>query len=266
MAAYLKRWVDLQPESTNPYERYLATLLKVDQIDDANAAIAKWLEEGRRPGKLPPDAASRLQAAINRALGRGYDLYTNRLDERWLDPLADTVRFFYRSETGAQYADMIMNDGNFQRSDQCRQLRGEFLPILQEELTTLKQPVLDRLVNWVHAGEPAVEAEVWRQMATRLVTRWETTADVEAKHQLGQTVARIYSWLPADELLAFYRRELNDGPEKYRTTYAQQLFSLLLTQPWTEAHEDEAFGLLEKISSAKTPAMQLADEVRASTN
>jgi predicted Zn-dependent protease len=263
MTAYLERWVALNPETGSAYERYLAALLKTDRLDDMNALIAKWLEEGRQAGKLPPAAALRFQAAIHRALGRGHDIQTNRLDERWLDPLALAVRAVFRNERSVAYADQIMGDGHFQASDPCRQLRREFLAILQEELASLKQPQLHRLVNWVLPNDPAIEAGVWRQIAARLAERWAATADADEKHQLGATIVQINTRLNVDEQLAFLRRQLSEGPEKYRAQYAAQLFNSVLAQAWTAEFEDEAFGLLDRMSDAKTQAAKLADELRA---
>jgi tetratricopeptide (TPR) repeat protein len=66
-----------------------------------------------------------------------------------------------------------------------------------------------------------------------------------------------------EELLAFLRRQLREGPEAYRASYAGQLFQTLLGQPWSEAAEDECFGLLERLTDATDPAVRLRVQVAA---
>ena len=45
---------------------------------------------------------------VSQALGRGHRMHTNRIDERWLDPLADAVWFFARHETQSNIASQII--------------------------------------------------------------------------------------------------------------------------------------------------------------
>ena len=63
-----------------------------------------------------------------------------------------------------------------------------------------------------------------------------------------------------DERLAFLRRQLKEGPEKYRQTHVQQLLDALGEAPWTAERENEAFALLGRIdgSNADTPPTPLA--------
>ena len=45
--------------------------------------------------------------------------------------------------------------------------------------------------------------------------------------------------------------------------HARQLFDALLGQPWKQAYEDEAFGLLAQIPAAEQASQRLAIEVAA---
>jgi len=269
MADYLARWVERRPEPLTAYQEYLSALMRTNQIDKANALMAAWLKEGRQAGKLPPGVAQRLQAAAFQALGQGYGMHTNRIDQQWLDPLAETAWFFWRQETQSNLATQIMGHGQFQQSDQCRQLRQRFVGTLAAEIGSLKPAEIDRLVNWIWPNDPAVEADVWRRIATGLQTRWSAESDPEIKHQLAQPLVRILSGrLSAEEHLAFLRKQLQEGPKKYHAFYATQLFNALLGQPWSAEHEDEAFGLLEKLSDAgpeagTPPAQRLLAQVQA---
>jgi len=269
MADYLARWVERKPETSAAYQQYLSALMRTNQIDKANGLMAAWLNEGRQAGKLPPDVAQRLQAAVSQALGQGYGMHTNRIDQQWLDPLAETVWFFWRHQTQSNLAAQIMGHGQFQQSDQCRQLRQRFVGVLTAEIGGLKAAEIDRLVNWIWPNDPAVEADVWRRIVTGLQTRWSAQSDPEIKHQLAQPLVRILSGrLAAEEHLGFLRKQLQEGPKKYRGFYAAQLFSALLGQPWSAEYENEAFGLLEQLSEADPqadtpPAQRLLAQVQA---
>lgn len=262
-ADYLARWVERNPETTAAYERYLGTLLRLDRLDEMHALVTKWLQEGRQQGKISPAALSRLNAAISQALGEGYAVRTNRLDERWLDPLADTVRFFARHASQAGIAERIMGNDKFRDSDQCRQLRREYLAVLTAEIATLKADEINRLMNWVMANDPAVENSTWKPIADTLEERWARETDSEERHQLSQSLVRILSGRFPEEHLAFLRRQLAEGPEKYRSSFANQLFNALLAQPWSLEIESESLALVEKLPDSAESCGGLGTKVRA---
>ena len=264
MTEYLARWVERNPKALTAYQRYLPALMRTDRIDKANSLIAAWLKEGRKAEKLPADVSYRLRAAVSQALGQGYGMRTNRIDQQWLDPLADAVRFFARHETGSSIANQIMNHSQFRQSDQCRRLRKRFAGVLEAEIATLKPVEIERFVNWIWPNDPAVEAGVWRRIATGLHRRWSAESDPQLKHQLAGPLVKILSGrLTAKEHLAFLRQQLEEGPEKQRAHYANLLFNALLAQPWSAEYEDEALGLIEQLSDAKEPAQRLLAQVQA---
>ena len=103
-----------------------------------------------------------------------------------------------------------------------------------------------------------------QRIAAGLQKRWSAETKPGLKDQLGGTLAQILSSRGTiDEYLAFLRRQLQEGPAEYRARYAATLLDALLGQPWSEKHEDEAFGLLEKLSDADEPAERLVAAVAA---
>jgi predicted Zn-dependent protease len=155
-----------------------------------------------------------------------------------------------------------MNNDHFRDSDQCRKLRREFLAVLTAEIATLKPAEISRFMGWVMANDPAVENVTWQPIATRLQERWSSETDPELKHQLAQPLLQILSSRFIDEYLAFLRRQLVKGPEKYRSTYANQLFSALLSRPWSADIENEALALVEKLPASAEPAQRLVTKVQ----
>jgi predicted Zn-dependent protease len=264
MVGYLADWIKLNPEWQTAYAQYLSALVKTDRADEANRLIRKWLEEGRQAGPLPQPVASRLNAALNQALGQGHNLYTNRLEEQWLEPLRETVKFFAVHPSNSHATGNIMGNWRFQQTDACRAARTKMLQILRDDLDTLPANTVQSLVNRILPNDPAIEVQQWRQLANRLTKRWANESDPDVKHQLAAPAVQIMSrFLTADEHIAFLRRQLEDAPAKYRGMYANQLFDALLNQPWSSEYEDELFALLPQQSSALGGGESLRDHVVA---
>jgi len=264
LAEYLAGWVDQNPENESAYSQYLSALVRTGQEKKANRLVAKWIKEGQRPAPIEPAVASRLSAAVSLALGQGYNLHTNRIEERWFDPLAQTALFFATHESHSHIADRIMGQWRFRQSDACREVRRKIVKVLNDQINTLPAGRIQSLVGWAMANDPAVEAQVWRRLAKVLEQRWAAEDDHSIKGQLAAPLIRILSSrLTAEEHLAFLRRQLDEGPEPNRAAYAEQLFAALLAQPWSAEYEDEAFSLLVRLSTSEEPAERLRMQVAA---
>jgi tetratricopeptide (TPR) repeat protein len=124
LVEYLAETLASNPTDETLYRHYLSALFQTDRIDEVNRVIAQWMAEGRTQEKLPNDVVARINAATSQALGEGYHFQTNRLDERWLDPLSEIVRFFAAHKTHARLAERVMNHHRFQQTDHCRAIRG----------------------------------------------------------------------------------------------------------------------------------------------
>ena len=252
LVAYLARWMATNPPNQTAYAQYLSALVHADNEKKANRLIAKWIKRGRQPAPIESAVSSRLGAAVSQALGQGHNLYTNRIDERWLTPLAETALFFAAHESHTHVADQIMNHWQFQKSDACRDVRRKIAVILTQQVHTLPAKRLPSLVNWIMPNDPALEARAWRTIAKGIERRWSDEQKTAQKDHLAAVLIQILSSrLTAEEHLAFLRRQLQEGPEEHRATYARQLFDALLSQPWTADCENEAFSLLPRLSDAQ---------------
>ncbi len=262
LSDYLAKVIETNPTSESLYRRYLEALLQADRVDEANRTIESWLAEGRTRERLSDQVLNQIRAATSRALGEGYHIYTNRLDERWLDPLSEVVRFFADHPLHAELAERIMNHHRFQQTDHCRTLRREALKRLQAELAAIKPDLAARLVGWVAANDPAVEEGVWRQIAKDLQARWEAEGDADLRHLWSQTLVTVLSSkIGAKETVDFLRLRWNKADKRHRAGYASELFDRLLDQPWSDQYEDEAFSLLAVRSDADDTVARLLVEV-----
>jgi len=268
-ADYLKTWIATNPKADGPYQRYLGTLLRADRFDECNALVAQWLREIRAAGepgaRLTPDARSRLRAAVIQALGHNYRFYySDRLDRQWLDPLTELVLHCVRRNVYLDVAGEVMNNGHYHQTDACRRVHREVTKLLRGGLDKLSHEQLQAFVNWIMPDEPAVEKEVWQKIIAALRQRWAREADAEIRHQLGATLVQVLlNRATPEEAIEFLRKEWLEGPEPYRVAYARDLFARLLDAPWSEGHENEALGLLEKLTEEENPARRLAVAVSA---
>jgi predicted Zn-dependent protease len=273
---YLAAWIKENPPAQDAYAQYLSALVWANRVKDADQTVAAWLNAGKSlPTTLRMVPASagfaaegspeerRLRAAVQQALGQGYNLRTNRIDEKWHRPLADIALALARHPTLGALADEIMDARQFHESDECRRVRKIALRTLRDEIEKLTPEQIQRLVNWISAGDPAVELPEWKKIAAGLRRRWEAEPKREVRRQLGATLVGVLGHVGPQEQVAFLRRELAEAPPDQRPGYARQLFDMLLGQPWSKEGEDELFGLVDRLCDARPPAGRLAAEIAA---
>ena len=262
LVTYLAAWIEQNPSGRSAYEQYLSALIKSDQSDKAEALALRWLTDAQRPGELVPPAEARMNAALQFLLGSAYQLNTNRIEERWLTPLAQAALFFARHETHAAAADQILSHQQFARTAEARTLRKTLAKLLTNKIDQMPAEQVRRLVDWVQSAD--AEPAAWDKINAKLRQRWTSEAKDDVKHVLGQALVRVLSGHGGpNEPLAFLRLQLQTGPEKHRAEYANQLFNRLLEQPWSAQFEAEAFSLLDKLSTAEEPGARLFTAVAA---
>jgi tetratricopeptide (TPR) repeat protein len=263
MADFLARWLPRNPQGTKLYEQYLSSLFWADRTDALDALI-QWLKEGRRPGPLPPEVDARLGAAVELALGHVFYLNTNHVEPRWLAALGETAIYSARQDSPSSAGDRIMYDLEFRNTVEYHRVCKVVAQMLRDEMERLSPERFLRLVGWISSDESAVEPQLWQKIAGRLRRCWETEPKPEIKHQLGQSLSTILSdHVSKSEWLAFLRAQLADAPDDYRPIYALQLFGALLSQPWSDAYEREAFSLVRQLTDAEDPIARLTAEIAA---
>ena len=262
LAAYLAKWVEQNPPTRSAYEQYLSALIKSDQIEKGHDLALRWLKDAQVAGELTSPAEARLYAAIYLMTGNGYQLWTNRVEEKWLAPLSEATVFFARHEPHHYYADQILSSNGFRRSEEAPRVRAKLAAFLMSDVAKLSEVQIRRLAGWVHSDD--IDAAGWTKLADTVRERWLKEAKDETKDEFARAILVILGHREApEETLSFLRLQYEKGPEKYRTSYANQLFNNLLTQPWTDKLEAEAFALLGKLSEAEEPGQRLFASVAA---
>jgi Mg-chelatase subunit ChlD len=275
LATYLARWIEQNPESSDPYNQYLEALYYIDRSDEANALIDRWFREGRRDD-VAPAGISRLQAAINWVFNQcqtNYNYYSAyHIEQRWQDQLVETAVFFCRHKTQVSIAEQIVNDWRFQQTEGNQKARAALAKVFSENFDRLTLEEIDRFINWLRGNDSLVTKAQWNGYARRLQARYNSPhpsllpegEGTELKNHLAQTIANILSFAAdQDEYMAFLRRLSREAPAKYRPYYISQLFQTLLNQPWSEKYENEAFELLGQLGGGQSPERQLLEQIRA---
>jgi predicted Zn-dependent protease len=267
LAAYLARWIEQNPENSDPYTQYLDALYYTDRPQDANALMDKWFREGCR-GDVTPAAVARLQGAINWIFNQcqnnsgyygGY-----HIDEHWQEQLVQTAVFFCHDKNHVSITEQILNDWRFQQTGAGAKVRADLARVFNEQFDRLTLDELDRFIGWLRGNDSLVTKAQWNDFAKRLQGRYATEPNVELKNRLAQTVANILSFAATpDKCMAFLRRMSREAPEKYRPYYISQLFQTLLNQAWSEKYENEAFDLLGQLGGGQSPPRQLFEQIRA---
>jgi len=261
---YLAGWTKRNPDNESPYRQYLGALGYADRVEEADAAAARWLAEGQTPEKITPGAATRLRVAVSHALGQGHNYHRNTMDRKWHQPLAEAVLFFARHDKQLDAARQIMGHHLFTGSDECRRVRKTTARILRDDLAGLSAEQIGAMIDWIWPNDPAVEPELWKQIAAGLRRRWAAEPDPQRKNALGASLARVLAAHAAPaEYLEFLRTQRETAPDEYRAQYVGQLFHALLAQPWSAEHENEAMAHLERLSDAEEPAQRLMTQVAA---
>ena len=270
LADVLARWVAREPEATTAYAQYLSALTKLDRVEETDHLVRTWLAEGEALAAVGPETPvaavlrARVEAAVNHALGHGFELWLNDVDERWHEPLANFALRCARHRVLSLFANQTMNDWRFRDEDASREVRKETLAILMQEIMTFPANDVARFVEWILPDAPAVAKEAWLSLATALETRWSQATEPNTQQQLAQALIRILSTKASpEEHLAFLRRQLREGAEAQRPYFAAQLFDALLEQRWSVGHEQEAIELLPEMTDATKPETRLAVQVPA---
>jgi hypothetical protein len=263
----VEQWLDDKPESEQPYSRYLTSLSFDNQTDKAGEVALAWLKAGRIKGELSPADRARTAAAINFAMGSGWNMYHDVIILKWLPPIQQTALYFMGHDHHFEFCRQIMDRYQFSNSDAADVVRVRMFAELKKNAATMKQDLLHNYAGWVCGGKPDENADDWKPIATTLRKRWEglkhTAEPDDEKHSIGNSLSSIYAIsFRAAEYQPFLRERIKQANKTWRDQYVTDLFGVLMSELWSESIETELFVLLPELSKNK-PSTQLAVQVEA---
>jgi tetratricopeptide (TPR) repeat protein len=262
LARYLAEWVEQKPARTSAYEQYLSALVKSDQIEKADALALAWVKDAQVERAVTEAEAAQLYSGVQYMLGHAYQLYTNRVERRWLEPLSQAALFFARHPLHVGSAGQILSNREFSRTEVAEKLRRALAGILDNEIAKLTPQQIAHFIEWLQPQD--AEPAIWNRIMASVRERWTKEPDGRKKHTLGQALVNLLARHDRmADLLAFLRVQRATGPEAHRIEYTNELFNRLLAQPWTAEIEAEAFTLFDKLSGAEDAGARLFSAVAA---
>jgi Flp pilus assembly protein TadD len=251
---YATEWIKKNPTRETAYAQLLSALVRSDQEKKANVLIAEWLGEARPTGEISAAANARLNAAVRQALGQGHNLWTNRIDERWYKPLADTAVTCAKNRHLRQVAFQILN-GNFSNQDECRLARKAVLAELLENFDRLSANDVYGLINEGLRSGTELDKEASDRLRERLYKRWEAEKDQDERNSLAWALkALLRSRGETAAIVQLEREQWKRAQGENRWTFAASLYGALVAEPWSAEIEDELFRLLDQSHASKDVA------------
>lgn len=264
LVEFLKEWVDARTEDQQLYAQYFEALGLANRDKEADEIVGKWLEAGRVPGELVGADLARFNASLSYALGQRHNRSINYILSEWLTPLAETCHFFLRHEHHFAFAKRILDSYYFKQTDEFDQLIVAVSAILKTDADKLPIDVARSMVSWC-VGKSKLTTDDWNEIAATLTARWSVVEKQAVRQSLGDSIVEIYrSKSPDDRLLPFMRertKKANTLKESNAAVFTVELFNELLTRPWSEEFEAEAFALLDYVSAADSMAVRVTAQV-----
>ena len=262
---WAERWMGTETENDYAYSQYLSTLVHLDRVKDANEIAKRWLDKGMRAEKLPNWELRRVTAAINFALGQGYNHYRYWMEPDWYEPLLDVAKFFLKHEHHYGIPNQILLSSPYMLTEEAKQglrIATDILKAGAEEMKTAKVSSLVFLLN----GFEELDKEYWAPIAEILRQRWEDATEEDVQI-IGEALDLVYaSHAEPKERVAFLqawlKRAIEDRAENYRLQNLDaRLLALILEQPWSDDIENAAFEMLDPAFELKEPGKILAAKV-----
>lgn len=250
LVALIEGWVAAAPSENGaePYARLLSALVYADRVEDAEALLREWVQSARIDGPLPDDVRAKLTAAVAYMLGNAHNLYRYRIDMQWLPLLQETALFHIHRPASFDVVLEIMGNSRFRDTDESDVVLRDILEIVKQEAAERDPTQLRQMTGWLHESAIGIPDQDWAAIAAAVHARWQTAENVHHRHMLGQILVDIYARHEREtRYLAFLREQVEQGPDDFRSEYLTALFNALLSAPWSEEIEAEAFALLPRL-------------------
>lgn len=249
-----------EPASNWVLRRYLSALIRNGEDDKAYGLIEQWISNAvLLKGKaFDTTAQNRAWAAVETLCGSAYRVNRDNIPERFHQPLEYLVRRFALDAEHHRYAERPMQEHRFISTETARKLRVHFTKVLARRAVKLEVAEINRLYNWIRRNDPAVDKEIWNNIAEILIERWSGKEERAARDSYAAIIINLTSsQLDAEAYLAFLRRQLDEAEKENHGHSAHQLFTAILRQPHTATLEEEAFTLLYQIDTVQNATPEL---------
>ena len=246
------RWIGMEERNWVAYQRYLASLM----FRNRGAEVEAWVRE-RFAQDDPSDEAgwARMYAAVQHAVGQGWNMYSYSVRERYEQPLVELARRCAQlgDQRSLQIANLVAGNYYFRQTDAWRDLALQLREDLLSEagIADMTLPRLSFYMSWVAWDRNSISRPQWVTARDQLQVRFSTAPDLNTQQAIGRHVLTVLdAWEQKDAAVEFLRGWL-DVAKANPETVARNLFDRLLGLDWTREVEDEAFGLVIRLQPAQ---------------
>lgn len=249
--SFVDAWEQAHPGKVaqQAWDMYLSALIMLDREERATKLMEEWLVACRKE-KPGTGEVARAYAAIRHAMGQGYNLWTNRFDERMSSKLAETALYFADHKTLSHLAAQIFQGGSFLGTDEARAARTTLYGRLKTQIATLPPVKIAEFFAWLKPyGFMTDEGEAgWQKILDAVYDRWVAEQGVQDKRILASV---ILGYGRGELRLRCLRRTLADAKTPAEIATAREnLFNALLGEAWTAELQAELLGHLPQLTTA----------------
>lgn len=247
-----RRWQDRRPENQQAYVRYASALLFDNQEKSADEWVQRRLDDERT--KISRAYQQELGAAIQMALGSGWNFQTNGIEEKWLEPLAKLARRLARTEGNTLHlAQSIVGNWRFRQTDQYRELRNWFLADLMKD-GVIAEMSLERLgyyLQWISWHKDHVSNADWQKVTGLIRSRFDASKDKDEQRKLGEHVLMLLDVRQEKKDALAFLRHWREVALEQKDHVTRQLFDRLAREEWTKELQTELFQLVPGLQPEK---------------
>jgi len=198
------RWVEyalvLETESRAPKSRVeahhlnraLTLLVMQDRGAEADSLIEAWLNTATLTD--PNDIArARRMAAIQQAIGDGWNLGRVDANQRWHGALLALVRATAADDANTDTLHSIMGNWYFRNSSEGKQASEHLWQLVTAGVMDMPVARLSRLITLLrnYGFSPDESDKPWVELANRIIARWEANTDEGETESLMQAALSI---------------------------------------------------------------------------
>jgi len=246
LVALLARWVGSNTHDAAASVRYLSAMIFSGREADAD----RWMEGVMAEEFAPDDRAqvARLRAAIQLAIGRGWNFRAFEIQEKWQRPLGVLARRL--AAAGRRHGalvSVVVGDHRFRRTGAYAQLRKDLVAdfLAPGAVEAMDEALVAGYVQQISWSRSRVNTATWRSAVERLRVRWRQATDSWTRYSLASSLLAVLDGR-SDKVAAIEHLEewLGSATTADRPGIAARLFDRLVAQQWSQPTEDRLFSLL----------------------
>lgn len=134
-------------------------------------------------------------------------------------------------------------------SDEHNRLLAAMRGLLDQRIDSLGEDELRLLLfRWGVGFDEDTPAEQRQAWVDALVRRWKTAETFVDRYMWSRVIGEFESKaFDREHQLKWYRQQLQDAADDFRTLAATELFNQLLTEPWSAEIQEESWNLIKKM-------------------